>query len=85
MRDTLCWLVLPLAWFMAAPGRLSAQDLLRYRTADEERGTTVGGTAGLALNFGPAGRGTVDFRYVRFAEPLGSSRGILPLTVGWRL
>ena len=60
-------------------------EILQNRTADEERGTTVAGTAGLAFNFGPARRGTVDFRYVRFAEPLGSSRGILPLTVGWRL
>lgn len=72
------------------PGRsplsvLAGLEILQNRTANEERGTTVAGTAGLAYNFGPARRGAVDFRYVRFAEPLGSSRGILPLTLGWRL
>jgi hypothetical protein len=49
------------------------------------RATTAAGAVGIGLSFGPARRGTLDLRYVRFAKPLGSSRGILPLTFAWRI
>jgi hypothetical protein len=55
------------------------------RTEGEVRVTTVAGTAGIGLNFGSERRGTIDFSYTRFAKRLGSSRGILPLTLAWRL
>lgn len=67
--------------------RLSAlvgTELVHNRT-DGEVGTTIAATAGIGLNFGPARRATLDLRYVRFARRLGSSRGILPLTLAWRL
>ncbi|HWL39710.1 MAG TPA: hypothetical protein VNO75_05675 [Gemmatimonadaceae bacterium] len=60
-------------------------ELFHNRTDGESRATTVAGTAGVGLSFGPARRGAVDLRYVRFAKPLGSSRGILPLTLSWKL
>lgn len=64
---------------------LVGAELVHNRTAGEPRATTAAGTAGIGLNFGPARRGAIDLRYVRFAKPLGSSRGILPLTLAWRL
>jgi len=64
---------------------LVGAELVHNRTQGEVRGTTVAATAGVGLNFGPARRGTLDLRYVRFAKLLGSSRGILPLTLAWRL
>jgi hypothetical protein len=60
-------------------------ELFQNRTVGEARVTTAAGTAGVGLNFGSDRRGSLDLRYVRFAKPLGSSRGILPLTVSWRL
>lgn len=57
-----------------------------HNRAEREPGTsTVAGMAGVGLNFGPARRATLDLRYVSFAKRLGSSRGILPLTLAWRL
>jgi hypothetical protein len=49
------------------------------------RRSTMAGTAGLGVNFGPERRGTIDLRYVAFANRLGTSRGVLPLTFAWRL
>ncbi len=69
-------------------GALSAivgAEVYHNLTEAEVRGTTAAGTAGVGIAFGGARRGTLDLRYVRFAKPLGSSRGILPLTLGWRL
>jgi hypothetical protein len=60
-------------------------EVFQNRTDDEERLTTAAGTAGVGFNFGSGRRGSLDLRYVRFAKPLGSSRGILPLTLSWRL
>lgn len=60
-------------------------ELVHNRTEDEARATTAAGTVGVGLNFGSGKRGALDLRYVRFATPLGSSRGILPLTLAWRL
>lgn len=64
---------------------LVGAELVHNRTEGEPRTTTVAGTAGVGLNFGSEGRATVDLRYVRFAKRLGSSRGILSLTLAWRL
>lgn len=58
---------------------------LVHNWTDGEVGTTIAATAGIGLNFGPARRATLDLRYVSFARRLGSSRGILPLTLAWRL
>ena len=63
---------------------LVGTELVHNRT-DGEVGTTIATTAGIGLNFGPARRATLDLRYVGFAKRLGSSRGILPLTLAWRL
>jgi hypothetical protein len=49
------------------------------------RRSTIAGTVGLGLNLGPERRGTIDLRYVAFANRLGTSRGVLPLTFAWRL
>jgi hypothetical protein len=49
------------------------------------RRSTMAGTVGLGLNIGPERRGTIDLRYVAFANRLGTSRGVLPLTFAWRL
>jgi hypothetical protein len=64
---------------------LVGAEFVHNRTEGEARTSTFAGTAGLGLNFGPERRGTVDLRYVSFAKRLGSSRGILPLTLAWRL
>jgi hypothetical protein len=64
---------------------LVGAELVHNRTEREPRTSTVAGMAGVGLNFGPARRGTLDLRYVSFAKRLGSSRGILPLTLAWRL
>lgn len=72
----------------AARGALSAligAELIHSRTDGSARGTTIAGAAGIGLNFGSERRGSIELRYVRFAERLGSSRGILPLTIAWRL
>lgn len=60
-------------------------ELFYNRTDGQPRATTAAGTAGIGLNFGSHRRGSVDLRYVRFAKKLGSSTGILPLTLTWRL
>jgi hypothetical protein len=49
------------------------------------RRSTMAGTVGLGLNVGPERRGTIDLRYVAFANRMGTSRGVLPLTFAWRL
>jgi hypothetical protein len=64
---------------------LVGAEFVHNRTERAPRTSTAAGMAGIGLNFGPAGRGTLDLRYVSFAKRLGSSRGILPLTLGWRL
>jgi hypothetical protein len=64
---------------------LVGAELVHNRTEGEVRATTVAGTAGIGLNFGSERRGTIDLRYTRFAKRLGSSRGILPLTLAWQL
>jgi hypothetical protein len=64
---------------------LVGAEFVHNRTEGEARTSTVAGMAGIGLNFGPARRGTLDLRYVSFAKRLGSSRGILPLTLAWRL
>lgn len=69
----------------SAVSALVGAELFQNRTDGEARVTTAAGTAGVGLNFGSARRGSLDLRYVRFAKPLGSSRGILPLTLSWRL
>ena len=64
---------------------LVGAELVHNRTEREPRTSTIAGMAGVGLNFGPARRATLDLRYVSFAKRLGSSRGILPLTLAWRL
>jgi hypothetical protein len=64
---------------------LVGAEFVHNRTELAPRTSTVAGMAGVGLNFGPARRATLDLRYVSFAKRLGSSRGILPLTVAWRL
>lgn len=64
---------------------LVGAEFVHNRTEGEARASTVAGMAGLGLNFGPARRGTLDVTYVSFAKRLGSSRGILPVTLAWRL
>lgn len=64
---------------------LVGTELIVNRTEGEARAATFGGVLGVGLNFGPARRAALDLRYVRFAKRLGSSRGILPLTISWRL
>ena len=74
----------PAATQLAISGLLGTE-LVVNQTDSETLATTVGGVIGAALNFGPARRAALDLRYVRFAKKLGSSRGILPLTLSWRL
>lgn len=69
----------------SALSAIAGAEVYHNRTNAEVRATTAAGTAGVGISFGGAGRGTLDLRYVRFAKPLGSSRGILPLTFAWRL
>ena len=64
---------------------LVGAEFVHNRTEREPRTSTVAGMAGVGLNFGPARRASLDLRYVSFAKRLGSSRGILPLTLAWRL
>ena len=68
----------------SAVSALLGAELVNDRTEGAERATTVAGTAGLGLNFGSERRGSIDLRYTRFAKRLGSSRGILPLTIAWQ-
>ena len=74
----------PSATRSAVSGLVGAE-LVHNRTEGEVRTTTVAATAGIGLSFGSERRGTIDLRYVRFAKRLGSSRGILPLTLAWQL
>ena len=69
----------------SAVSALVGAELVHNSTDGEVRATTVAGTAGLGLNFGLERRGSIDLRYTRFAKRLGSSRGILPVTLAWRL
>lgn len=62
---------------------LVGAELVHNRTDGAPRTTAFAGTGGVGLNFGPKGRGTMDLRYVWFAKRLGSSRGVLPLTLSW--
>jgi hypothetical protein len=64
---------------------LLGAEFVHNRTELAPRTSTVAGMAGVGLNFGPARRVTLDLRYISFAKRLGSSRGILPLTLAWRL
>lgn len=64
---------------------LVGTELVHNRTEGEARATTVAGAAGVGLNFGSERRGMIDLRYVRFVKRLGSSRGILPITLAWQL
>jgi hypothetical protein len=64
---------------------LAGAEFVHNRTEGEARTSTIAGMVGVGLNFGPARRGTLDVRYVSFAKRLGSSRGILPVTLAWRL
>ena len=47
----------------SAVSALIGTELVYNRTEGEARTTTLAGTAGIGLNFGPARRGTIDFRY----------------------
>jgi hypothetical protein len=69
----------------SALSAVAGAEVYHNLTDGEVRATTAAGTAGVGIAFGGARRGTLDLRYVRFAKPLGSSRGILPLTFAWRL
>ncbi|MEO7648236.1 MAG: hypothetical protein ABIV11_08385 [Gemmatimonadaceae bacterium] len=40
---------------------------------------------GVALDLGPSRRASLDLRYVAFAKRLGTSKGMLAATAGWRL
>lgn len=64
---------------------LVGAELVHNRTEREPRITTLAASAGVSANFGSDGRATLDLRYVRFAKRLGSSKGILPVTLAWRL
>ena len=64
---------------------LVGAEFVHNRTEPEPHASTAAGMVGVGLNFGPARRGALDLRYVGFARRLGSSRGILPLTLAWRL
>jgi hypothetical protein len=64
---------------------LVGAEFVHNRTEGEARTSTIAGMVGIGFNFGPARRGTLDLRYVSFAKRLGSSRGILPLTLAWQL
>ena len=60
-------------------------ELVANQTDGEKHSATLGATAGVGLNFGPAKRVALDARYIAFARRLGSSKGILPVSVAWRL
>jgi hypothetical protein len=64
---------------------LAGGEIVYNLTEGEPRAATVAATAGIGLRFGPRRRGMIDLRYVRFAKRLGSSRGILPLALAWRV
>ena len=68
----------------SAVSALVGAELVHNRTSGESRATTLAATAGVGLNFGSERRGAIDLRYTRFGKRLGSSRGILPLTLAWR-
>ena len=59
-------------------------ELVANRTEGEVRSSTLGVMTGLGVNFGPAKRAALDVRYVRFSHELGSSKGILPVSLAWR-
>lgn len=64
---------------------LAGGEIIADRTQGNARTTTAGAMVGAGWNFGSAHRGALDIRYVAFAERLGTSRGFLALTLGWRL
>lgn len=64
---------------------LAGAEVVQDRTGDNPRTTTAGAMLGAGWNFGPQHRAALDLRYVAFAKRLGTSRGILALTLGWRL
>ncbi|MGI8617973.1 MAG: hypothetical protein ACR2L6_02645 [Gemmatimonadaceae bacterium] len=64
---------------------LAGAEVVQDRTEDNPRTTTAGAMLGAGWNFGPQHRAALDLRYVAFARRLGTSRGILGLTLGWRL
>lgn len=64
---------------------LAGSEIVYNLTEGESRAATIAATAGVGFRFGPGHRGMIDLRYVRFAQRLGSSRGILPVTVTWRM
>ncbi len=68
----------------SAVSALLGTELIVNQTEGYSRAITFGGSVGLGLNCGPARRAAIDLRYIRFAKQLGSSRGILPLTLSWR-
>ena len=70
---------------MSPVSALVGAELVHDRTDSNVRATSVAGSVGLGLYFGPERRGTIDLRYVRFAKRLGSSGGILPITLAWQL
>ena len=70
---------------LSAISALLGAELIVNQTEGEMRAATLGAVVGAGINFGPARRAAMDLKYVRFAQNLGSSRGILPLTFSWRL
>ncbi len=70
---------------LSAISALLGAELIVNQTEGEVRAATLGAVVGADINFGPARRAVMDLKYVRFAQNLGSSRGILPLTFSWRL
>ena len=62
-------------------GAIAGTEIVRNLTSGEPRSTTAAGAAGLGLNLG---RAEIGVRYVGFARRLGSSRGMMPLSLGWR-
>jgi len=70
---------------LSAISALLGAELIVNQTEGEMRAATLGAVVGAGITFGPARRAAMDLKYVRFAQNLGSSRGILPLTFSWRL
>jgi hypothetical protein len=69
----------------SAVSGLIGVELVANQTDGEKHSATLGATAGVGLNFGPAKRLALDVRYIGFARRLGSSKGILPVSLAWRL
>lgn len=64
---------------------LGGGEVIVDRTEGNARATTAGAMIGAGWNLGAGNRGSLDLRYVAFAKRLGTSRGNLALTLGWRL